>query len=158
MNGLLCWVAAIAAMAAAATPTGWFDNYSKAWHQAQQEHKPLLVVIDASPADPAQAAAVAQVSVSRSAVPAGAATSELLKKYVVCHIDSTTPYGQRMVRAFKADEVPFVSIIDTTGKLQIFRKSGLMNEQEWEVALATYQDGRAHPAVSSQPKARVCRT
>lgn len=158
MNGLMCWVGAIAAMAAATPPTGWFDNYSAAWHRAQQEHKPLLVVLEERSADSGQGAAVAHVSVDRGAVSAGAATAELLKKYVLCHIDTTTPYGQRMVRAFKADGVPFVSIIDATGKLQVFRKAGLMSDQEWEVALATYQDGRPHPASSSQPSARLCRT
>ncbi len=156
MNGLMCWVGAIVAMAAGTPPTGWFDNYSAAWYRAQQEHKPLLVVLEARAANLGQAAA-ANVPVGRGAVSAGGAVAELLKKYVLCHIDTTTPYGERMVRSFKAEAVPFVSIIDTTGKLQIFRKAGLMTDQEWEVALATYQDGQAHPASSSQPSARLCR-
>lgn len=157
MYGLICWVGAIAAMAG--TPPGsWFDNYSAAWHRAQQERKPLLVVLEAGAGNLGQAAAVAYRSGDARAIPAGAATEELLKKYVLCHIDTSTAYGQRMLRAFKADGAPFVSIIDITGKLQIFRKAGLMSEHEWEIALATYQDGREHPVNGSPQNARLCRT
>ena len=156
MHGFICWVGAVAAMAGM-PPGGWFENYSTAWHRARQEGKPLLVVLEAEGQEVAAVGTALGDPRERRVVPDGAATGELLKKYVLCRIDATTPYGQRMVRAFQADAVPFVSIIDTTGKLQIFRKAGPMSEQEWEVALATYQDGKAH-AVSSRPSARLCRT
>jgi hypothetical protein len=158
MSGLVSWAGWVVAVAASMWTQGWHENYSQAWYRAHQEGKPLLVVLEPGPARPGDTVAVAYGFQEPSAVPAGAAAAALLQKYVLCHIDTTTAYGQRMLREFKADSVPFVSIIDSTGKLQIFRQAGAMSEQQWEIALATYQDGRAHPAAPAQPTARLCRT
>ena len=50
--------------------------------------------------------------------------SKLLKPYRLCHVDVTTEYGQKVAKAFNAKEFPHVAIIDKTGSMVIFNKTG----------------------------------
>ncbi len=64
----------------------------------------------------------------------------------MCHVDVTTEYGQKVAKVFNAKEFPHVAIIDKTGSMVIFKKTGQIDSAEWQKILDEPQDGRACPA------------
>lgn len=132
--GFLVLAAAMAASqipSASTMPTVHAD-YGVALKAAQQSGKPLLIVIEA-PQD-AKVAATATRSAKQE-------VDQLLSKYVVCKIDATTKYGQSVAAAFKADAIPFTAIISKDANRQLFRRAGLMPQDEMVATLAQYQHG-----------------
>lgn len=151
MIGLGTWIIGVAALLAPNTENRWGTDYTNALQQAQQESRPLLVVLVTPEL---HAAPTTQVSLK-----AGTAEATLLKNYKLCRIDVTTPYGQKMAKAFAATSFPFTSIIDRTGKVQIFRKAGQFSHEEWEATLVDYKSGVSKPVqTASSQRSRACRT
>jgi hypothetical protein len=143
MIGLTSWAWSLAFVAATASPSVWMNDYGAALKAAKAERKPLLVVIE----DPAERTAkFEEASLSHQR-----ADRELLSKYKLCRIDATTPYGAAVARAFRAQALPFTSIIDKTGSVQIFVKAGPLSETQWRAALAQHQSG-------AKPEPVICST
>ena len=71
---------------------------------------------------------------------------ELLDDYNLCHVDVTTDYGKKVAKAFKAKRFPHLAIIDRTGSVILFSKSGKIDAPEFETVLTKHRDG-IRPAV-----------
>ena len=64
-----------------------------------------------------------------------------MKRYRLCHVDVTTKYGKKVAGAFKAKRFPHVAIIDRSGSVVIYKKSGQIEATEWTTALKDHQEG-----------------
>jgi hypothetical protein len=152
---------AISLMAASPTAPQWEQNYGKALEATRAGHDPLLIVLD-KPGT--QKAALEPSLLSENQ--ADGETAKLLTPYRLCHVDATTEYGQKVARAFKAKDFPHVAIIDKSGSVVIFHKSGQIKEAEWQKILASHKagerTGKTHVALkpagdsSNQPYCPNC--
>jgi hypothetical protein len=127
---VLVWLAAGATPEASAWK-GWTSNYGAALKQAKQQGRPLLVVIHGADQD---ASVVSEVSLLHDG-------KSPLADYVLCHVDSGTAYGKKVAQAFNAGSEPFVSIIDKTASVQLFRHAGDLTSEQWKATLAKYKKG-----------------
>jgi hypothetical protein len=121
----------------------WESSYGKALETTRSDHRPLLVVLD-NPAAPE--ARFAPEALNPDA--AAAKQLDLLNSYERCHVDVTTEYGQKVAAAFKATAFPYVAVIDSTGSVILFSKSGQSSAAEWERMLTTYKSGERSLAAS----------
>lgn len=143
MIELTSWAWSLALLAASAGANDWMSDYGVALKAAKAERKPLLVVIE----DPAKRT----VKFEEASLADQRANQQLLSKYKLCRIDATTAYGAAVARAFRAQALPFTSIIDKTGSVQIFVKAGPLSEMQWRAALAQHQSG-------AKPEPVICST
>jgi hypothetical protein len=136
---------AVGLLAATPEPPQWEDNYGKALSATRSGNSPLLVVLD----EPnSQEARIEPALLSKDAVKGR--EFELLRPYRLCHVDVTTRYGRKVARAFRANRFPHVAIIDKSGSLVIFRRSGKIETAEWERALTQHKSGeRSQPRAAS---------
>jgi hypothetical protein len=103
--------------------------------------QPLLVVLD----DPKSTDARVEPALLREGAVEGS-EAELLDDYNLCHVDVSTEYGKKVATAFKAKRFPHLAIIDKTGSVIIFAKSGKIDGPEFDTVLAKHRDG-IRPAV-----------
>jgi len=122
----------------AATPESprWESDYGKALSATRAGNSPLLVVLDEPKS---QEARIEPALLSENGVKGKEFT--LLRPYQLCHVDVTTQYGQKVAKAFKANRFPHVAIIDKTGSLVIFKRSGKIDAAKWEQALTQHKNG-----------------
>jgi hypothetical protein len=142
---------AVGLLAATPEPPQWESDYGKALSATRAGNSPLLVVLDEPKSEEAriEPALLGQTTVLGK-------ESNLLKPYRLCHVDVSTKYGQKVAKAFGASRFPHVAIIDKSGALVIFKRSGNLNAAEWEQALTEHKNGerpRPHTVakVSYQP-------
>jgi hypothetical protein len=144
---------AISLMASAPKAPHWETSYGKALEATRAGQDPLLVVLD----KPGSDAQIEPALLSEDET--GSDTSKLLSPYRLCHVDVTTEYGQKVAKAFHAKEYPHVAIIDKTGSVVIFKKSGPIKQDEWKQILASHKSGeRAHVVLkpATQPYCPNC--
>jgi len=128
---------AIGALASTPESTEWQSDYGDALAETRaQENQPLLVVLD-EPQVKDSTLQPALLGEGDSKV----VDRKLLKHYRLCHIDASTKYGQKVAGVFKAKRFPHVAIIDKSGKVVLFKKSGQFTTTEWTSALEKHQDG-----------------
>jgi hypothetical protein len=108
----------------------WMDNYGEALETARTARKPLLVVLDVSTSADESLRPVAHRSVA-----------PLLKSYVLCRVDVSTPYGEKVAAAFEAKSFPYVAVIDNRGSKILARRQGELSQSEWSTLLTNYQAG-----------------
>jgi hypothetical protein len=144
-----CFVGFLAATAAAAEP--WLENYAVAYRTAQQEGKPLLLVLE-KPVDLQHQ--LRQVSDFSRPV-----DSSLLGPYTLCRIDVTTEEGQWLAKMFGATRFPYVVITDKRAARILYRKAGKVSDQDWAVMLISYREGK-RPVVHlpASRSSRICYT
>jgi hypothetical protein len=122
----------------AATPKApqWDSSYGKALEATRAGQDPLLVVLDKPGTEDAriEPALLSEDDVSND-------NSKLLSQYNLCHVDVSTDYGKKVAEAFRAKEFPHVAIIDKTGSVVIFKKSGQIKQDEWKKILTSYKSG-----------------
>ena len=143
MYGVATWAWGLTLLAASASPNEWMTDYGAALQAAKAERKPLVVVIE-NPAE--RATQFEEVALAHQQ-----ATRSLLAKYKLCRVDATTAYGQAVAQAFRAQSLPLTSIIDKTGSVQIFVKTGRLSASQWQAALAAHQSG-------AKPEPVICST
>lgn len=136
MSYLATAILALSAVGAAPQPVEWEADYGDALAATRSEDKPLLVVLD-QPKDEKLRVQPALLSEGSTK----AEDAEKLEGYNLCHVDASTEYGQKVAKAFKAKRFPHLAIIDRTGKVVIFKKSGQISATEWDNALASHRDG-----------------
>jgi hypothetical protein len=146
---------AVGLLAATPETPRWEKDYGKALSATRAGNSPLLVVLDEPKSEEAR---IEPALLSKSGI--GGKEFNLLKPYRLCHVDVTTKYGQKVAKAFGADRFPHVAIIDKSGSLVIFRRSGKISAAEWEQALTRHKDGerpqpRTVAQVSYQPSTPV---
>lgn len=119
------------------SPSGWDKDYGRALAATRKaQDRPLLVVLDA-PAG--RQSDIKPVQLIRSLSTARAVN--LLAPYVLCHVDVSTDYGQKVAKAFKTTEFPYMAIIDKTGRKIVYQASGPLSDDQWETALTTHKSG-----------------
>ena len=127
---------AIGLLAAAPKAPQWETSYGKALEETRAGQDPLLVVLDKPNSKEAR--------IEPALLSENKATSDnakLLKPYRLCHVDATTEYGQKVAKAFHAKEFPHVAIIDKTGSMVIFKKTGQIDSAEWQKILTKNKSG-----------------
>ena len=143
---MMCYLAAatLAVGMLAATPQApqWEPSYTKALAETRTGNSPLLVVLESPKSKDGRVDAklLSENSVSGKEY-------ELLRPYRLCRVDVTTQYGRKVAKAFRANSFPHVAIIDKTGSLVLYRKSGKVDAANWEATLTRYKSGE-------RPKAR----
>jgi hypothetical protein len=127
---------AVGMLATAAKPVQWEQSYGKALEATRAGQNPLLVVLD----KPNSQDARIEPDLISEDVTSGD-KFELLQPYRLCHVDVTTKYGQKVAKAFRAKSFPHVAIIDKTGSVVIFHKSGKIGADEWAKILTKHKSG-----------------
>ena len=136
MSYLATAMLAIGALAADPQPVQWQADYGDALQATRtSEEKPLLVVLDEPQAEETR------VQPALLEGKADAKEVKLLQHYRLVHIDASTKYGQKVAGAFRAKRFPHMAIIDKSGKVVLFKKSGKISTTEWTSALEQHQDG-----------------
>jgi len=125
---------AISALLGAPQQHQWESSYGKALEATRSADAPLLVVLDKPNSEDAR---LSPELLSDEKAQGDAA----LQPYQLCHVDVTTGYGKKVAKAFHATSFPHVAIIDKTGSTVIFRKSGDLDETEWQQILTRYKSG-----------------
>ena len=127
---------AISMLAATPKTPEWDSSYGKALEATRAGQDPLLVVLDKPSSDEAR---IEPALLSEN--DASGDNSKLLTPYRLCHVDVTTDYGQEVAKAFDAKDFPHVAIIDKTGSVVIFKKTGQIKQDEWSKILTSYKSG-----------------
>ena len=127
---------AIGLLAAAPKAPEWESSYGKALEETRAGQDPLLVVLD-KPSNKEARLEPALMSEDKPMTE----SSKLLKPYRLCHVDVTTEYGQKVAKVFNAKEFPHVAIIDKTGSMVIYKKTGQVSEAEWQKILTNNKKG-----------------
>jgi hypothetical protein len=117
-------------LATLADPQGprWMDDYGAALEAARAARQPLLVVLD----DSAPSDETLRPVSNRGVAP-------LLKPFVLCRIDVSTPYGQQVAAAFRAKSFPNFAVIDKTGSRILARHQGELSESDWTTLLTAHE-------------------
>src|SRR3954464_171738 len=136
MNFVVTATMAIGLLATAPKAPHWEGSYGKALEETRAGQDPLLVVLDKPNSKEAR---IEPALLSEDKV--GGDNSKLLRPYRLCHVDVTTEYGQKVAKAFHAKEFPHVAIIDKTGSMGIFKKTGKVDSAEWEKILTSHKSG-----------------
>jgi hypothetical protein len=134
---------AVGMLAAAPKPLDWEPSYGKALEATRAGQDPLLVVLDKPGSEDAR---IEPEFLNKDEV--GGEQVKLLRPYRLCHVDVSTDYGQKVADAFQAKSFPHVAIIDKTGSMVIFRKSGKIQEDEWAKILTKHKNGE-RPAATA---------
>ena len=141
------WLAAALAISttvsATTTPVAWQSDYGKALRATRADDRPLLVVLEVSAGAPSD---VSPFDFTNDSSDDKQRTvkdikDELLRPYQLCHVDVGTDYGQKVAEAFGVTEFPHTAIIDKTGSVIIFSKTGELTASEWESTLASHKKG-----------------
>ena len=132
---------AIGVLASAPEPVQWQGNYGDALAATRaatstDDQQPLLVVLDEPQAAEAR---IEPALLGEGAAPA--VDTKVLKRYRLCRVDVSTNYGKKVAGVFKARRFPHVAIIDKSGSVVIYKKSGQIDATEWTSALESHQDG-----------------
>ena len=138
MNFVVTATFAISVLAAAPKAPEWETSYGKALEETRAGQDPLLVVLD-KPNSKEARIEPALLSEDKATT----SSSKLLKPYRLCHVDVTTEYGQKVAKVFKAKEFPHVAIIDKTGSMVIFKKTGQIDSAEWQKILTSHKTGES---------------
>ena len=147
MSFAFSWIAVASFVLAPSSGREWLNDYGQALVATKRSQRPLLVVIDQQPKWLAHIEPVSEVG--QPIAPS------LLKKFTLCHVDATTPYGNAVAKAFRTSMFPTTVIIDKTGSVQLATKTGRLSAVTLTSMLARHQDGQ-RPRPASQPY--VCRT
>jgi hypothetical protein len=127
---------AIGLLAAAPKAPQWETSYGKALEETRSGQDPLLVVLDKPNSKEAR---IEPALLSEEK--ATSTSTKLLQPYRLCHVDVTTEYGKKVAEVFHAKEFPHVAIIDKTGSMVIFKKTGQIDSAEWQKILTNNKSG-----------------
>jgi len=125
-----------------------YGDYKQAWRAARAQNLPVLLILN--PGGDAEARSVDPDQLCRSGH-----RRELLAKYVVAVIDTSTPQGAATHKLFNSPPLPRVSVLDRQQQWQVYRTSKGLSAEDWNIVLETHQKGNP-PAARSAPL--VCRT
>ena len=119
-----------------------YDSYKEAYRAAQSEKLPVLVILN--PGSDSEETGIDLEFVRRAKL-----RRELLQKYVVAVIDTSTEDGQVVHKLFDSPPLPRVSVLDKSQKWQIYRTSKELSAEDWNLVLEKHQEGALPP-----PKAK----
>jgi hypothetical protein len=129
-------ILAVSVLAGTPQPVEWQADYGKALAATRSGDQPLLVVLD----EPTTAEARVEPALLGEGT-LNTSDAELLHRYHLCHVDVSTSYGKKVAGVFAAKRFPHVAIIDKSGSVIIYSRSGKIADGEWRTALRSHQDG-----------------
>ena len=141
------WIVVASFVVAPSSNREWLTDYGEALQATKESQRPLLIVIDQQSKWLAHFEAASEIGQPVS--------PSLLKKYTLCHVDATTPYGKAVAEAFRTSTFPTTVIIDKTGAVQLVKKTGRLSAAALTSIMIAHQDGK-RPVAAAQPF--VCRT
>ncbi len=112
----------------------FYTSYTMAYIEAQQSKKPLLVILN--PGHKEELIPVHLEDVRKTQQ-----RRQLLDRYVVVIVDSSTTHGSTVHKLFDKRPLPHVSVIDRDQQLQVFRTSRKLQGDDWNKILETFQNG-----------------
>lgn len=127
---------AIGLLTSTPQPPQWQSDYGDALEATRAGNLPLLVVIDKPEEKDAR--------ISPELLSEGSIEGQefaLLQKYELCHVDASTKYGRAVAKAFRTEKFPYMAIIDKTGSVILYSKSGKIDSSEFDRALAIHKSG-----------------
>ncbi len=125
-----------------------YDDYKQAWRAARAQNLPVLVILNPG-------ADAEKPSVDPDVLFRTGHRRDLLAKYVIAVIDTSTPQGAAVHKRFQSPPLPRVSVLDREQKWQLYRTSKELSAEDWNILLETHQKGNP-PAARTAPL--VCRT
>ena len=130
-------------VSATTSPVAWQSDYGKALRATRSDDRPLLVVLELSAATPPEMSPIALTNDpdTDEQPTVNDIKDELLRPYQLCRVDVSTDYGRKVAKAFGVTEFPHTAIIDRTGSVIIFAKTGELTASEWESTLASHKEG-----------------
>lgn len=134
MHTPLAVLCVAAALSSGTRESTVYTDYREAWHAAQVQQLPMLLILKSGedPADGRIDLELLQRSQQRR---------ELMSKYVVAVIDTSTPGGARTHQQFASPQLPRLTVIDKNQKLQIYRAAAPQTAEDWNLVLNKYKDG-----------------
>ncbi len=147
-NLLLVFFAGIPFSGNLETTGEFFANYHRGHSAARAAGKPLLLVLNPGPQGNGNTVSVDTIRKTQE-------RRSLLKDYVVVVIDTTTPHGQIVHRAYAHPKLPHVVVLGKHQDYQIFTTSESLYGQRWTEILKTY---RAGERIVQQRAATYCPT
>jgi ABC-type amino acid transport substrate-binding protein len=115
----------------AQTAPATYDNYTQAYHAAQQTKRPMLVILN--PGKNSKTSLISLEDVKKTHE-----RRELLQNYVVAVVDTTTPHGKKVYALFGSPQLPRVSIIDNQQAMQVYQTSDSLYGQMWDQILTSF--------------------
>jgi hypothetical protein len=113
----------------------WQSHYQQAKKTAHQSQRPMLIVLE----NPRRS----ETSFDETMLAGQHKQVELMRNYLLCKIDVTTPYGKRVAAALRADRFPYTLITDKTATYITFRQAGKMSSEQWCLNLEMHKQGSA---------------
>jgi len=111
-----------------------FTSYTLAYREAQRSKKPLLVVLN-----PGEE--TSEVPVHLEDVRKTAQRRQLLERFVVVEVDTSTDHGKAVHQLFDNKPLPHVAVIERDQQWQVFRTSRKLQGEDWNRILQTFQNG-----------------
>jgi hypothetical protein len=137
-------VCLLAALSGGTRDTTFYDDYRQAWPLGRADARPVLVILNPGADGETPSVDVELLRRSRH-------RRELLSNYVVAVIDTSTPQGHAVHKAFQSPALPRVAVLDRRQKWQIYRSSEVPSAEEWNLLLEKYREG-APPTTAYRPK------
>ena len=131
---------AVGLLASTPQPPQWESDYGDALKATRAGNQPLLVVIE-KPRD--EEARIAPALLSEDSIKGN--QFELLQPYELCRVDASTKYGREVAKAFRTKSYPYMAIIDKTGSVILYSKTGDIDAKDWERALSQHKRGERRP-------------
>lgn len=112
----------------------FYDDYTPAYHAAQRARLPLIVIFNPG-GEPER------VCLEMNELTRAGHRRNLLQKYVVASIDTSTARGKVALGLFRPPTLPSVVVIDREQKYQLFRSVKPRQPEEWNLVLEHFQQG-----------------
>ena len=125
-----------------------YGDYKQAWRAARTQNLPVLVILN--PGADSDGPSVDPEQLCRSGH-----RRDLLAKYVVAVIDTSTPQGAATHKLFQSPALPRVSVLDRQQQWQVYRTSKELSAEDWNMVLEKHQKGDPPAA---RPAPQVCQT
>lgn len=146
LNHVLLLLTGIPSIGALPDPPVFYENYHRALQAAKESRKPMLVILNPGPQWEGNAATIDQIRKTRQ-------RRELLDDYVVVIIDTTSPHGQIVHRAYRKPKLPHVVVLGKRQTYQIFTTSKQLYGQRWTEILQKHRKGERIQVVTRRPAA-----
>jgi hypothetical protein len=114
------------------TSPSWFTDYATASRQSMAAKKPLAVILGTGEAG--------WEKLDREGRLTTEAKGLLADKYVCVYVNTETPSGQRLAKAFEMPNGRGIVISDRTGDVQAFRHEGDLSNRDLVRYLERYAD------------------
>ncbi len=141
IGSLTALTLATSLLAASPVASRWSDDYGYSLQMTRIAQRPLLVVMDKPTEEKHRIQPVRFLLDPTQAM--------LLSPYELCHVDVTTAYGRKVAKVFGVTKFPHTAILDKTGKVIIYQKTGGFRTDQWVSILMDHREGNRAIRIAS---------